>query len=252
MSEWPEIEELMPAKRAIGSAAELEAVYELPAAPHLRLDFVASLDGAVEVAGRSRPLGGPADRAAFMAMRAVSDAIMVGAGTARAENYGPTALPVQVEQRRKQRGQDNPQPLVVVTGTGNLDPAARLFSGDNDVIILTTEAAAAVAPSFSHRTELLVCGAEEIDVASAMDALYGRGLLRILCEGGPTLARSLMLAGVVDELCLTISPLFVGSEQRRLSGDGPPAYAARFELNGVLHGDGMLLGRYQVEGAGRP
>jgi riboflavin biosynthesis pyrimidine reductase len=81
--------QLLPSGPDVDSPADLEAVYALPPHRHVRTNFVTSLDGAVELEGRSASLGGPADRAAFMAMRAVADVVMVGAGTARAERYGP-------------------------------------------------------------------------------------------------------------------------------------------------------------------
>lgn len=245
-SDWPLITELIPKRRSLDAPADLEAYYQLEPGPHLRVNFVASLDGRVEIGGRSRALGGPVDRAAFMAMRAVSDAVMVGAGTARAENYGPADLGPEVGERRLHRGQALALPLVVVTASCNLDPSARLFQGDDDVFVVTTAKAAASRPSFPGGTEILECGEAEVDLAQATNALRERGLDRILCEGGPALTRSLMLAGLVDELCLTISPLLAGSAARGLSAEGPPAHSARMELSGLLEGDSMLVARYRI------
>lgn len=243
---WTPITELIPRRRSIDGPADLEEVYALPERPHLRIDFVVSIDGGIEIDGRSGGLGGPVDRAAFMAMRAVADAILVGAGTARAENYGPTAMAPEVEERRLARGLSRRPPLIVVTASGILDQVPRLFSGDNRVIVVTTEPEAQSAAGWPKEAEVLACGRTEVDLVGALRLLRGQGLLRILCEGGPMLTKTLMMDGLVDELCLTISPLITGSGTARLSGRGDPGYDGRLELSGLLEGDSMLLARYRL------
>lgn len=211
----------------------------------LRVNLVASLDGAVEIEGRSGPLGGPGDRSAFAAMRAVADAVLVGAGTARAENYGPVRLAPEVGERRKRRGQAPRPTLAVVTRRGDLDPHGRLFSGVGRVLVLTTDKVEASRPDLAEVAEVVSCGPSEVDVERAVEELRSRGLGRILCEGGPALARSLLAAGLVDELCLTISPVVVGGG-RRLFGEQLLGRPELFELAGLLEADSMLLGRYRL------
>ena len=75
------MQQLFPTSREV-AAADLLDLYDLPG-PHLRADFVTSTDGVVAVDGTSDPLGTPADKAVFRVLRAVSDAVIVGAGTAR-------------------------------------------------------------------------------------------------------------------------------------------------------------------------
>ena len=97
----------------------------------------------VEVDGRSGPLGGQADRAAFMAMRAVSDVVLVGAGTVRAEKYGPVRLDADTQTRRSARQQKPLPRLAIVSNQAELDPEARVFGGETAPLLLTTAAAAA-------------------------------------------------------------------------------------------------------------
>lgn len=240
------IRTFLPEAGLLADRAAIEAAYVHPSERHLRLNFVASLDGAVEVGGRSGPLGGPADRAAFMAMRAVADVVMVGAGTARAEHYGPVRLAPDVQERRRQRGQTPRPPLAVITARGELDRGARMFEPDRDIIIFTTERVVADRPDLGEVAEVVAKGVGVVDMAEVVADLRLRGLGRILCEGGPALSRALFDADLVDELCLTFSPVLAGEGVHRLSeawrGD-----AGRLSLRALMEGDGMVITRYEVE-----
>lgn len=239
------IRRLLPERAVLDTRAAVEDAYIHPSDRHLRINFVASLDGAVEVGGRSGPLGGPADRAAFMAMRAVSDVVLVGAGTARAEDYGPVRLATEVQERRAGRGQAPRPPLAIVTARGDLDVGARLFEPDRDVVVLTTQRVAATRPDLAGVADVVVCGDDVVDVRAAVGELRDRGLGRILCEGGPALTRSLFEAGLVDEICLTFSPVLAGEGHARLSevwSGGPGS----FVLTSLMEGDGMVITRYSV------
>ncbi|HVA74116.1 MAG TPA: pyrimidine reductase family protein [Acidimicrobiales bacterium] len=239
------IRRLLPSPADLEGPEDLEAFYELPPVRHLRADFVVSLDGAAEIEGRSGPLGAPADREAFMAMRAVADAVMVGAGTVRAENYGTVKLPAEVQDRREKRGQHRLPPLVMVSRRGLLDPAAKCFAQGEPPIVMTTGRALAEHPELREAADAVECGAEEVDLRFAVDHLGGRGLQRVLCEGGPSLLNSLIAANLVDEMCVTISPLMAGPQRLHLSGGHPFEHPVRFRLEALLEGDGMLLGRYR-------
>jgi riboflavin biosynthesis pyrimidine reductase len=237
---------LLPEPRTLTDRLAFEEAYRVPDRRHVRVNFVTSLDGVVEVEGRSGQLGGPADRDAFMAMRAVADAVLVGAGTVRAEDYGPIRLDEETRSRRASRGQTPLPALAVVSASGRLDPSARLFSGKeagSRPIVLTTEAGA--RPELEGVADVVRCGAEQVDLDRALAALAERGLDRILCEGGPSLAGDLLRAERVDELCLTVSPLLVGSGAS-LSRICPPGPPLKLEVVSLAEGDGLLLARYRV------
>ena len=209
----------------------------------LRGGFVLSTDGAAAVDGQSRPLQGPADKAVFAALRAVCDAVVVGAGTARSEDYGPVRPAAPARAWREAHGR-NPAPLVLVSRSLRLDPTARAFSGDVRPIVVTC--AAATAPEGLHEVaDVVVAGDVEVDLPAAVAALHERGLTRLLCEGGPGLLTDLVRAGLVDELCLTLAPLLVGAAPTLLIG--PLAAPVRLELvHRVDGGDGSLLARYRL------
>jgi riboflavin biosynthesis pyrimidine reductase len=83
-----------------------------------------------------------------------------------------------------------------------------------------------------------------VELPLALDRLADLGHERVLCEGGPTLLRTAVVAGVVDELDLSIAPALVGSEPRLLPGALPEV--ARLDLRQVLEEEGTLFSRYAV------
>jgi riboflavin biosynthesis pyrimidine reductase len=238
------IRRLYPSVGDVTGDAGLEEEYFVGAAPHVRANFVASIDGMVELGGRSSPLGGPADRSAFMAMRAVADVILVGAGTVRKEKYGPVRLDNAVQERRRGRHQAPLPQLAIVSNRGELDPTAKVFSGDSKPLLITSAAAAADRTDLAAVAEMVVCGDQRVDLAMARRELGARGLGRVLCEGGPTLLGSLIGADLLDELCCTTSPWLAGPGHGALLGDQPLPEPVSVRLTAVLEGDGMLLVRY--------
>jgi riboflavin biosynthesis pyrimidine reductase len=212
----------------------------------LRAGFVVSADGGVAVAGGSRGLQSPADQAVFTALRAVSDAVVVGAGTARAEGYRPVRVRPEGRQWRSEHGRSGLPVLVLVSRSLDLDPDAPCFTGPT--VVLTCAAAdPARRTVLSAVADVVVAGDDDIDVRAAVTALHERGLRRLLCEGGPTLLTALLRAGLVDELCLTTAPVLVGTAPTLLVEALPSPVALRL-LHLVDGGDGSLLTRWGVSG----
>jgi riboflavin-specific deaminase-like protein len=239
---------LYPTAGELPDAASLEDEYLVPEDRHVRANFVVSLDGRVEVGGRSSGLGGAADRAAFMAMRAVTDAIMVGAGTVRDENYGPVQLDPGATDRRLGRRQAGLPVLAIVSNRAELSPGAKVFSRSSRPLLLTSAAAAAARTDLGDVAEVLVCGEEQVDLRRALDTLNGLGLGRVLCEGGPMLLHALLTAHLLDQLCYTAAPVLVGSGRRDLLGGPPLPTPIALRLTAILEGDGMILTRYSCGG----
>lgn len=205
--------------------------------PYVRVNFVAALDGAVSVEGRSGGLGSAADRTVFGLLRRLADVVLVGAGTARIEGYRGA--------RRPTIGRDLPPPIAVVTGSADVDPAARLLTDTAVAPIVLTVAA---APG-ERREALRAAGADvvvlpDLTPATLLAELGSRGLHRVLCEGGPALHGALVAAGAVDELCLTLAPLLTAGTAGRIA-TGPAAHPPeRMELLGALVDAEALLLRY--------
>ncbi len=206
---------------------------------HVRVNFVSSADGAVTVDGKSGGLGGPADRKVFGLLRRFADVVLVGAGTARAENYRGARKPTH--------GKEKPPPIAVVTASAELDTSAPLFTDTAVVPIVFTVSS---APE-DNRARLAQVGAEVIIVGEhvvaakeVLAALADRGLRRVLCEGGPRLFGELIAGDAVDELCLTVAPVLAGGDAGRISF-GPPKLVRALRLASALMEDEALLLRYQ-------
>jgi riboflavin-specific deaminase-like protein len=220
--------------------------YRPPAEDHVRINMVASADGAiVDAEGRSGSIGGDGDRT----MRALSDVIVVGAGTVREEGYGPHRPPARLAERRRAEGRPEAAAIAVVSASLDLDPSARLFADAavRTVVLTAGSADAARRRALDEVADVIVAGEESVDPATALAALRDRGHRRVLVEGGPTLNAAWLAAGVVDELCLTIAPLLLGEGGPRLAGD--LADRVELDLDGVLAQGGELLLRYHVKRA---
>ncbi|HLH47032.1 MAG TPA: pyrimidine reductase family protein [Acidimicrobiales bacterium] len=215
--------------------------------PWVVVNMVQSVDGSTAVEGVSGPLGGAADRTIFLGLRGLADAVLVGASTVRAERYGPVRARPEARAARLARGQRPVATLAVVTRSLDLDYAAPLFTAaEAETVLLVPEDAdeAAVAGA-SGPSAVIRVGTGSVDLARALEALRGRGVRLLVCEGGPHLNAGLAAAGLVDELCLTVSPLFAaGANPRGLLAPGPTGGDERFELRHVLEEDGFLFLRY--------
>jgi riboflavin biosynthesis pyrimidine reductase len=224
-------------------------VYEQAPRPHtpenpwLMLCMIATVDGAVSVQGRSGGLGGPADWAVLTALRGCADAIVVGAGTARTEDYGPPTVPADVRERRLGRGQSAEPLLAVVSARGNLEPSARLFSGPEPPrLYLAERAAPERRAALESVAEVRISGTTAVVARAVLDDLAGEGRSLILLEGGPHLNNSFAAADLIDEFCITRSSLLAPGGPGLLAGDPPPALD--LHLDRLLVADGMVFARY--------
>ncbi|MEX1179184.1 MAG: dihydrofolate reductase family protein [Nitriliruptor sp.] len=216
------------------------------------LGMVASVDGGVTVDGVSAGLGGAADRVAFRRLRGACDAILVGAGTVRAEDYAPPRAPSSRVAERTAAGLAPAPQLLVVTASADLDPAARVFTSERDAgvpapIVVTRRAAPTErVDALRAVAEVVTFGESVVDLDAVLRWCLARGLARVLCEGGPTLNGALAAAGLVDEVFLTLSPhLVAGTAGRIVTGpalDSPLA----LELTELHEHDGELLLRYRT------
>jgi 5-amino-6-(5-phosphoribosylamino)uracil reductase len=246
------VQRLLPSPGPVDEAGLAEA-YRLPAGRHLRVNFVAALDGATSVAGRSGGLGSDGDRRVFRVLRALADAVLVGHGTAAAEGYRPVLPDSAVGLLRAGLGREPVAPIVVVSRRASLAPHDQLVTDAVSPTVLVTCGAADPARRQALAdagVEVLVCGDDDVDLRAAVDALADRGLAQLVCEGGPTLFAAALAAGVVDELDLSIAPLLAGGAPGVLGAPLPVPVPAR--LAQVLEEDGYLFTRYAVEDPARP
>ena len=231
---------------ALDDAALVEA-YRLPPGRSLRVNFVASLDGAITVGGVSEGLGSAGDKRVFRVLRALADAVLVGHGTAAAEGYRPIGADSPVGRLRASIGRPPTAPIAVVSRRASLDPGSGLVTDAVSPTILVTCSAADPdlrAALAAAGATVLVCGDDDVDLPLALDRLAGLGHEQVLCEGGPQLLHTALSAGVVDEVDLSIAPALVGGETRLLPAALPDA--RRLDLRQLLEEDGTLFARYGV------
>ncbi|CCQ16657.1 putative 5-amino-6-(5-phosphoribosylamino)uracil reductase RibD [Rhodococcus sp. AW25M09] len=238
---------------AVGSELEDDAVRALYAyptdldRPWIRSNFVASIDGSVTANGASAGLGTPADGRLFAILRELCDAVLVGAGTARAENYGG-ASPSAEEMERRVAGGLAPIPtIVVVTASGSIDADSRLLTDAEVKPVIVTSASADGSKNAALRaagaTVIEVSG-ESVATSDILATLTDLGFQRILCEGGPGLLGQLVFDGAVDDLCLTISPKLVAGDAGRIAHSDDASDTPMQRAHVLGDEDGTLLTRW--------
>ncbi|OCB35967.1 hypothetical protein A5675_18190 [Mycobacterium malmoense] len=205
---------MIPRVGTVADVTELASFYADPPRG-VRANMIFSADGAAAFGGRAGPLSCPTDQQLLRLLRGFADVVLVGAGTARAENYGPVRLPA---------GPTPPPPIAVISRSGRL-PSRLLTEPGRPPIVVTCAGAAAARDEPGDRRQVLVAGEDSVDVSRAVALLRARGMHRILCEGGPTVLDELVEADAVDEICVTLAPKLAASQPvgHRLTPSSLPA-----------------------------
>jgi riboflavin biosynthesis pyrimidine reductase len=230
---------------------DLARLYAYPAQPDrawVRANFVATLDGsATGPDGRTGSINTESDVRVFAALRALSDVVLVGAGTVRAEGYRAVQVRESWRRVRASLGLAPVPTLAVVTRSlvlpeSLLDPP----EGAGPVLVVSV---ADVDPD--RRTEVesrlgqgsvMTAGEQTVDVGRCVEELSARGLPRVLCEGGPALLSELAAQGLLDELCLTLTPMIVGGTGPRIAHGLPLDVTLRLEH--LIETQDVLLTRW--------
>ncbi len=221
-----------------------------PCEPRVTFNFIASLDGAATVDGRSGGLGSPADQRIFKLLRRRADVILLGAATVRAEGYAGELLDDEAQRWRVRDGRAAHPPVAIVSGSLLLDPDSDFFTQApvRPLIFTTDRAPARQRDALERVADVVSAGTQVLDINAVVAQLRARGLNGIHSEGGPHLFGSFQEAGRVDELCLSLSPVLVGGQGPRISATlsgGSPATAPKgMRLAHVLHSEEMLFLRY--------
>src|SRR5450631_54285 len=196
-------------------------------------------------------------------LRALAAVILLCAATVRDGRYCPARVAARWAGLRAGRA-DTP-PIAVLSGRLDLDPASPLLAeapaGARTIVITAQSAPADRRAEVARHADVIIGGEHEVTASAAVSALASRGYREILAEGGPHLLGQLAAAGLVDELCLTISPVLAGGPAGRIiQGAGPapgrpaadgrlPAGPSRMTLAHVLAGGDYLLCRYLRPGS---
>ena len=216
-----------------------------PAArPYLVLNMVTSIDGRAALEGATRGLGGQADRLIFHHLRTQADALLVGAGTVRAERYGRAIKNEELRAKREAEGLEPDPVTVIVSGRLNLPI---------DLPILQEpEARVVVATAAEHELEGVAAHVSYLRSGDDLPLLLARlreehGVRSVLCEGGPTLNSHLLAAGAVDELFHCTSPQLVGGGGEPAMVEGRPLLEpTKAELVWLHEAEGDLFARWRL------
>src|SRR4051795_9435626 len=206
---------------------QLDLISEAPThRPYVVTNFALTVDGKATLHGRSGPIASDTDTEFLVCLRTRVDAVMIGAGTMRAERYGRPVADPGKRGRRERRGLSQDPLLVIVSGRLDVPWDAPVF-GDRGarVLIFTTSDA---QPPETVAEVRVVRHEGAVDLREALVYLrHERGVRALLCEGGPRLHAQLIDQGLVDELFVTHAPKLAG-------GDGPTLAVGLPELERPL------------------
>jgi riboflavin biosynthesis pyrimidine reductase len=217
--------------------------------PHVTVNMVASADGGTAVAGRTGVLSSAPDRAIFRLLRSLADVVLVGAETVRAEGYGTVKATDEVRARRVARGQTPVAALAIVTRSLQLDWSSKLFTEPTQrpFVIAPADAEPEALRAAGELATVIRAGTGSVDLREALRQLrQDHDVLRVLCEGGPTLNTQLA-HGLLDQLCLTISPQLVGGASKTILANVALEAPLDLTLASALIADSELFLRYRLD-----
>lgn len=232
-------------------------------------NFVTSIDGVADLDAGEASVGSvisgrnPADRWLMGILRALADAILVGAGTVLAEGahlWRPETtapeLASELAELRRRLGLTGEPRLVIASGSGRVAGAARMRAIEHGALVLTDA---------SHQARLRaalpascrVAGLESLDAGPILAAIRAEGHRRVLCEGGPHLLGRLAARGAVEELFLSLAPVLAGRDRSPRPGliagqELLPTWRDRWRLLSVRADRSMLFLRYRREALASP
>ena len=228
----------------------------MPARPYTIVSCAVSLDGCLDDASPERLiLSGPEDLDEVDELRSAADAILVGAGTIRADNPRLLVRDPERVAAREAEGRP-PHPLrVTVTATGDLDPAARFFAGPGIPLVYAPAAAVAAARRNLKDKAAVIDAGAELSLAAVLHDLYTeRTVLTLLAEPGAVLARDLLAQDLVDEVRLAVAPFLVGDENAprfALPAHYPHAKGSPMTLASVRRLGDVAVLRYRLNSQAR-
>ena len=243
------ISSLVPASPEALDDAALHRIYAYPAVdrPYVRFNFVAAADGAATSGGLSAGLGNDGDKRIFTVLRRLADVVLVGAGTVRAEGYAGSLVDDDARSWRAGHGLAPHPAVAVISGSLDLDPSGGFFSSApvRPLVLTGAGAPAARRAALARVADVVDCGTDTAEPSAVLAELGRRGLLRVLCEGGPAVLGGFTRADAVDELCLSISPLLAGGDGPRIAVGDSPEGAVALTLASLLLEDSALYTLYR-------
>jgi riboflavin-specific deaminase-like protein len=215
-----------------------------PGRPYLGLNMVSSLDGKATIEWRTKGLSTELDRRLFHHLRTQADAVMVGAGTLRAERYGRMTKSAELREKRVAEGLAADPLAVIVSARLDLPADLPILTEPEQRVVIATGSDASL-PGLGEQVEYVRVGDDLPRLIAYLEETHG--IRSVLCEGGPTLNSYLFAASLVDELFLTLNPKVAGGAAALTIVAGRELVEpAELELVSVAEGDGDLFTRWRV------
>ena len=218
----------------------------------MAVNFALTWDGRASTRSHTRAdFSSPRDKHRLLELRASGDAVMAGRGTVDIEQMRMGLPDEALRAGRVQRGLP-PEPLrVVVSGSGRLDPGAPIFqTTPTPILFSTSRMPEATRRALESKATLHLSDAPQLDLRAMLQTLRDRhGVQRLVCEGGPTLLRSLLEANLVDEINVTFCPLIFGGTDAPTLTRGPGDFLPRTvecRLETMEGVEGECFARYRV------
>lgn len=207
--------------------------------PWVRANFATTPNGVIKISGTSSGVSGPPDKEVFRFLRNNCDAILVGAATARAEAYSTP-----------RRSAGAPPQLVVVTNSFDIAETSQYLDEQNPPLIATSRLSVSKNADRIHRisnkAKVLAFGEDSVDFMELFSHLFTQGIRILLFEGGPVVFSQLLLDGLVDELCLTLSPRIASGTPTGIADIGAAA-PIEMTLATLFEADSYLFCRYLIK-----
>ena len=218
-----------------------EQVPASPQLPFVRVNMVASIDGVTRGAsGTSADLTSPSDLGMLSMLRACSDAVLVGASTVRAVAYRAPKAHARWEQLRAAAGLTDRPRLVIVTREGI--PVDNIsFSDPSHRPIVVAPLACETRDAMSDVADVWTVGDDAADLAALLMQMKLQGFNRVVCEGGPGLLSGLSAVDLIDELCITTAPIWLGGGDLHLTRNSVSELTLRCEMKRLLVSDDSYL-----------
>ena len=215
--------------------------------PAVRLNMIVSVDGGTSWNGVSGALGGSADKALFSVLRSLADVVLVASATMRGEQYGPVVLGSKIQDMRREQGQTPVPRIAVVSRTCQFDWSTPFFTAatERPIVLTVSSAAEADRTRAAEVAEVIIVGDDDVDLPRAIAELGSRGAKSVLAEGGPTLNGELARAGLLDELCVTLSPLLASGDAKRIIAGSTLDTLELLDLCSICEEDNYLFLRYR-------
>lgn len=227
-----------------GSPIDISQAYAWPEGAWTRAMMLTTLDGAIAgTDGLSGSISSATDRLIFSEVRRLADAILVGAGTIRAERYNPMKARPEYQEARAAAGLQPAPVVVIVSRSLDLPWQDPLFhESAQQPIVLTgshdpSSSAVKRAQAYADVQQV-----PDLEARTIIGALHARGLSRIVCEGGPSLLTQMVAADLIDEYDITLAPILSGNGHGLV--EGLLGGITRLNLAQAITDEGFVFTKY--------